>query len=74
MKIHRFSIALSLFAFAACTAAPTPTNSTADGVTASQDGGLDVGSGNRSGADSAATTQESSTAREGGGVMLGSGH
>jgi hypothetical protein len=73
MKMRRLAIALSLLVFSACGEASTPTGIAADDVTVAQDGGLVVGSGNRSGQDSTATKQESSAAG-GGGLVVGSGN
>lgn len=72
MNTRRLAIALSLLALAACAEVSTPTGIAAGEAAASQDGGLVVGSGNRSGQDS--TSNQSPTAAGDGGLVVGSGN
>lgn len=69
MKMRRLSLVAGLIAMAAC-GSSSPTGSTAAGSGAHQDGGLVLGSGNRS--DSTSTGQQSTQGD--GGLVLGSGN
>jgi hypothetical protein len=66
---RRIAILATLFVAGACTTS-SPTAATADDARASQDGGLVLGSGNRS--DSTGTGQQSTQGN--GGLVLGSGN
>jgi hypothetical protein len=66
---RRIPVLAALLVTGACTAG-TPTATTAEGARAHQDGGLVLGSGNRS--DSTGTGQQST--QEDGGLVLGSGN
>ena len=69
MTMRRIPL-LGALAFLAACQSPTPTAPTALGAGAHEDGGLVLGSGNRT--DSTSTGQQS--AQEAGGLVLGSGN